>query len=180
MTVFTEAWLAEHQRKIVEYRGAPVESVIARPDKLTFTLPKPTITLNKLLHMHPMVRSKYAKTLSSEVAAAIGWNWLGGHRPWDRVTVTITRRSIQLADTDGATGGTKPLIDTLVKRSERHPWALGVFIDDSPDRMTLIVQQVRVTRRAEVGTDVVVEELAGTVPLKKKRGHRQSGLAEAV
>ena len=159
MTGFSEAWLAEHQRRITEYRGGPVESVIARPDRLTFTLPKPTLTLNKLLHMHPMVRSQYAKALSSEVAAAIGWGWLGGHRPWEHARVTITRRSIQLCDADNLMGGVKGLVDTLLKRSDTHPWGLGVFIDDSPERMVLVVRQEKVARRADMGTDVCVERL---------------------
>lgn len=96
---------------------------------------------------------------ASEVAAAIGWNWLGGHTPWERARVTITRRALQLADADNLTGGVKALVDTMVKRSVTHPWSLGVFTDDSPDRMTLIVRQERVTHRADMGTDVTIERL---------------------
>lgn len=161
MNGFSESWLVEHQRKIAQGRAAPVCATHAppAPGALSFSLPKIMPSANKMLHLHHIKRWEYAKSLSSEVAAAIGWDWLAGHEPWERARVSITRRTLQLLDPDAQGTAAKVLIDTLLKRSTTHPWGLGVLVDDSPDRMALVLRQVRVAHRAEMGTDVSVERM---------------------
>ena len=92
-----------------------------------------------------------------EVKAALGAQRVAV--PMNRARVTIERWSIGTPDMDGLVGGTKDLIDALLPVSKTHPCGLGIIHDDAPAHMDLIVRGVRVSKRSEQCTVVVVEEL---------------------
>lgn len=162
MTAFTESWLADHQRRQAQYRGGPVESVIAAPSSITFRLSEPTPSLNEVNRMrarHWSVYSKHQKRLAETVAAAISPAVLAIHRPYQRARLTIIRHGMRLLDADNLWGGVKGLQDLLLVRSATHPHSFGIVVDDDPAHLVLAVEQVRVLRRADRGTLVTVEEM---------------------
>lgn len=67
----------------------------------------------------------------------------------------VVRKSIKMLDWDNAYGGLKPLLDCLSMPGARNPDGLGWIQDDKPTVLIrLDVQQIQVSRRADVGTEL--------------------------
>lgn len=107
--------------------------------------------------MHWAPRRKYRDQLASDAADLT--RHLPAGKPFEKARVTITRYSTQVPDRDNLYGGVKHLVDCLVVRCDRHPTGLGFIVDDDPDRLTLDVQHVRCSKRAEQRTVVLIENL---------------------
>lgn len=75
--------------------------------------------------------------------------------PLTAAYLLVVRKSIQILDWDNAYGGLKPLLDCLSMPGDRNPDGLGWIEDDKPTVLIrLDVQQVQVTRRVDVGTEL--------------------------
>lgn len=171
MKGFSEAWLRDYlgkqasqpRAKRVTQPASPVPVLVApQPtDVITFTLSRPTITLNEYLRMHWTKRSTYQRDLSD----AIGRRVLAVpcRPPLQRAIVTITRHSLQQPDDDGLHGGFKPLLDCLLVKSDRHPHGLGFIVDDSPQHILCVPVWAACATRKEQRTVVVIEPWSETV-----------------
>lgn len=123
--------------------------------KYHITLKQPTLLLNRWQRMHWSARRRYTTELAWRVRA--GADQGPPATPLARCHVTVERRSVQLPDWDGLYGGLKPLLDCLVERSQRNPHGLGWIVDDAPTCiLSLTAMPVRVSRRVEAGTLVVI------------------------
>lgn len=127
------------------------------PDLITFSLAKPTILLNPWQRMHWATRREYSIALAWEVRAAIGAQM--PRAPFERARLVVRRMSLQEPDTDGLYGGLKPLIDSLIVPSRRHPFGIGVIVDDCASRLTLDARHVQVGKRKLQGTIAEVHRL---------------------
>lgn len=152
MTTFDEAWLMEHQRKMALVNGGALPRL---PDRIEFTLSKPTPLLNVTLRTHWAKRRKQQAKLSAEIASLVP---LRG-APIQVARVTISRFSTRTPDHDGMVGGAKSLIDCLLIRSSTHPNGLGLIFDDSPEHLILFVLGIVVMKRFEQRTEVVIERI---------------------
>lgn len=125
-------------------------------EPITFELADSTILLNKWQRLHWAARRKHVSDLSWLVLDAM--KGMVPPEPWPKCRVTVERRSIRLPDWDGLYGGLKPLLDCLVRRTDRNPHGLGVIEDDNPECIVeLRAIPIRVRKRAEQGTRVVIE-----------------------
>lgn len=129
---------------------------------LTFTLRRNLPTTNELLRIHPLAHGKKKAALAWEIAAQI----IGQIPPvpFARARVTVERRSLGECDEDNLWGGVKWLLDVLqppavIGKTVRHKSGLSVIAEDNPTCLTTEIRPVRVDRRADQGTTVVVEEL---------------------
>jgi hypothetical protein len=78
----------------------------------------------------------------------------GHHLPWEKAHVRLTWRHAGVApDTDNALASCKALIDVL---KATGPRPLGLFIDDSPEHMTVELTTCKVAKRTDEGVDVEV------------------------
>lgn len=144
---------------LVNYALSVAEEIDALgnpPRVISFTLPKPTPLLNKMLRQHWASRRKAMETLAWEIRAAAGPSPV---TPFERAHVRVERRSLGTPDADGLAGGMKGLLDVLQPRSKRHPNGLGFIAGDDPERLVFEPVAVRVGLRAEQGTTVVIREL---------------------
>jgi hypothetical protein len=148
--IFSEAWLRDYQTKRVERVHAP--------DRIEFVLQRAFKPLNELLRMHWSGRTRYAASLSADIALLT--RNLPSGAPMLRARLTITRYGMRLPDKDGLYGGAKPLIDALLVRSEQHPHGLGFIVDDGPEFLDLIVSSELAEKRAAVRTYVLIERLS--------------------
>jgi hypothetical protein len=119
----------------------------------TFRLAKPTLTLNRLLRMRHWQRTKYARDLAIELRASYR---TPPAQPLEKARLFIRRHAVQAPDYDGMVGGCKLLIDCLLVRSDRHPHGLGFIVDDSIDRLRLVVEHVQAPSQAEQCTEVEI------------------------
>lgn len=151
---FSEAWLKEYNQRRAAQSAKP-------PDlsPIRLKLSRPTVTLNELIRMHWRSRRMLASSISSEFARQLPSDNLS-RAPFERALVTITRYSIQEADYDGAVGGAKILVDTLLPFSKRHPHGLGLVRDDSPQHMTQRFVSVVVAHRKEQRTEILIEPIS--------------------
>lgn len=161
MVNFSEAWLADYQRRRTVIGSPAARAGVERaapisPDRYSFSLLRPTELLNVSLRQHWTVRRRLARGYSEQIAKALEGQPLPV-TPWAKARLVIWRRSVRFADSDGCVGGCKALIDTLLPRSKTHPWGLGIMVDDSPGCLDLIVWQRKVSRLRDQGTDVLIE-----------------------
>lgn len=117
---------------------------------IKFVLSAPTLSLNALLRTHWAFR----KTHQRKIAREIAWQTMRV-RLFDPAHVTITRYSVGTLDEDNLVGGCKPLVDVLKPASGKNPHGLGLIGDDTPDRLKLVVRQVK-CRRVEQRTEVEI------------------------
>ena len=99
---------------------------------ITFSIPEASILLNVWQRKHWTQRKKYHEELYWKVRKALRE---AGHTPsvpMQVCRIEADRFSAQLADWDGVMGGLKPLLDCLVKRTDKNPLGLGLIEDDNP------------------------------------------------
>lgn len=100
---------------------------------VTLTIDKASPSLNELQGLHWVrLRARNLEWLNLVCAAKLNAG-LHGMPMFERAKVHIMRQGAKLLDEDNLAGGMKPLIDSLRK--------LGIIVDDSPDRMSLTVEQ---------------------------------------
>lgn len=76
--------------------------------------------------------------------------------PWERAHVRLEWRHHRVGpDRDNALASCKTLIDTLTTKGRRP---LGIVLDDTPERLTVEIDVVRVRSKAEEGVYVTVEQ----------------------
>lgn len=129
--------------------------------EINFTLPEPTILLNKWQRMHWTKRREYHKALCWSVRAALEKEGITRLSPYKRCKIEIDRYSTQLADWDGVMGGLKPLLDTLVVCTKTNPLGLGLIEDDNPNCIIEcpIIRQHKSTRKAASTVVTIIEIL---------------------
>ena len=148
MNGFTEAWLREHQARLLR------DNAFGQ-DIVQFTLEKPVKLLNEVLRMHWTERRRYAKALAAQIAQ----RHKGIILPMQQAAVTVTRYSVREPDHDGLIGGCKLLIDCLLMRSDKHPHGMGYIVDDSPKHLTFKAIHVKAETLKAQGTTVRIERL---------------------
>lgn len=151
MTAFDEAWLREHQGRMAKAKRQ-------LPASFGFTLPYILKAPNVMLRMHWAKRSKYVKELSAAVDR-LTTDLPIGAPPLETALVTVTRYCLTELDTDAIAASCKSLLDVLQPRSERHPHGLGFIVNDNPLHLSLIARQLKVTKRAEQRTVVLIERV---------------------
>lgn len=129
--------------------------------RISFELAQPTKLLNQVLRMHWSKRMKHQRALAWEIRMAT----MNSRPvvPFQRARVRIERHSLQTPDFDGMVGGFKHLIDCLLPPSSKHPVGLGIIVDDNPDCLRLTAIAMKVARRADQKTVVVIEDINGAV-----------------
>lgn len=110
-------------------------------DTLEFILPFALESLNVRDRKHWSKRSKDKHAMSMEVMAAIGGPRHFPRPPWERVRVTVVRCSSGRLDKDNLWASAKQLLDSLCVASPRHPGGLSIIVDDSDDRLDLVMKQ---------------------------------------
>ena len=151
MNTFDEAWLKAHQAKMAALKPRREPPAVIR-----FTLAKPL----KLLaneRMHWTALNRYGKAIGAEVARLT--RDIGPMEPFERARVFIERVSIREPDRDNLYSSVKPLVDSLLEQSARHPRGLGFVVDDTPAHMMLEVVHVKAQGRASQCTTVTIERL---------------------
>jgi hypothetical protein len=123
---------------------------------IRFELPFLLPTLNLLLRENRWDRAERRNQLAWSVLAAMGRQ--RPQTPLQRAHVRVERHTCQTLDRDNLAGSVKSLWDVLQPMSKRHPAGLGVILNDSPDCLTEDIQTVRVHRRTEQKTVVIIEE----------------------
>lgn len=104
-------------------------------------IPIRTPTLNVWQRMHWAKRSRLGRQVATEIWAALGGKL--PERPMKKCRIRIERVSTQKPDIDGFFGGLKPLLDALQPVSKRHPYGLGIIVDDNAECIqSLDVQHV--------------------------------------
>lgn len=123
---------------------------------IRFSIAETLPSLNKLLRMHWRKRQRIQRQVAWLVLAALRETGaLPRNAPLQRVDIRIKRYSGQALDPDGATSSAKLLLDALQPPSRRHPYGLGLIVDDSASCISSIhVEHVpkRIAR-----TDVEIE-----------------------
>lgn len=109
--------------------------------ELQFIIPFALPGLNARDRTHWAKRSKLKADLALEVLVALGGPRYFPRPAWDRVRVTVERRSSKRLDADNLVASVKPLLDVLRASSRGNPGSLGIIVDDSPDHLKLIVTQ---------------------------------------
>lgn len=129
------------------------------PDRVAFSIPHLLPLPNATNGKHWAAGHAYRKRLLPMVAAyAHLW---AGCVPMERARITIVRHSTGEPDEDNLRASVKPLIDLLLVLSKTHPHSLGLVVDDTRWRVEQVVASVRVSKRAEQRTEVIVERLPG-------------------
>lgn len=116
-----------------------------------------TPTLNDWQRMHWARRRRIGHAIAWEIKAQSA-QWAHAGRPLTRCHVQIWRESTQEPDHDGLIGGLKPLLDALQPASKRHPYGLGLIVDDSP-KCVLSLTASHVASKA-ARTRIVITEVA--------------------
>lgn len=96
---------------------------------IEFVIPLRTPLLNVWQRMHWAQRRLTGQQIAWAIRAQVG---PGPRVPIERCTVTVERQSTRAPDADGLYGGLKPLLDALQPCSKRHPYGLGLILDDGP------------------------------------------------
>lgn len=121
--------------------GPPCGEIILR-------LPKAVPTVNQWTYKHwsayARIKTSWYKLISLTLQATGYARMLHVEAPYARVT--IIRRGKRRLDPDNLVAGCKPILDILRADRRRGPpgrrvKSLGLFLDDSPDRMELTVLQ---------------------------------------
>lgn len=128
--------------------------------EVTFSLPEPSILLNKWQRMNRWDRKKYHEALCWSVRAALEKEGIQRLSPFKKCKIEIDRYSPGLGDWDGVMGGLKPLFDTLVVCTKTNPLGLGLIEDDNPTVIIdcPVIRQHKSTRKA-ASTVVTITEI---------------------
>lgn len=110
-------------------------------DSLEFILPFALESLNVRDRKNHWQRSKDKNAMSMEIMTALGGPRHFPRPPWERVRVTVVRCSSGRLDKDNLGASVKNLLDCLCLRSPRHPGGLSIIVDDSDDRLDLVMKQ---------------------------------------
>ena len=111
--------------------------------EIAFILPLALPSLNVRDRQHWAERHRQQVTLQQEVMAALGGPAHFPRPPFDRARVTVVRISAGQLDVDNAYASAKSLLDCLKLCGPRNPLGLNIIVDDSPDRLELVVTQQR-------------------------------------
>ena len=149
----------------------------ARLRELAFTLPLLLPSLNVSLRQHWGERERFQKSLNLEVLAAIGGPRYLPRPPFERARITVVRVSTGQLDPDNLAGSFKALGDVLKAQSGRNPLGLGIIVEDTPNRIELVVTQTRAVA-GNPQTLVRIEELPGEVirPIIGKSGKPKAAM----
>ncbi|WP_160153325.1 hypothetical protein [Microbulbifer sp. ALW1] len=128
---------------------------------IEFTLPQASPLLNQIRGMAPKAYMAMRRDLANVVYGALVQS--GQRRPampFSRVHIEIVRgNSGSLPDWDGLYGGLKPLLDTFVPPSRRHPHGLGLIEDDNPKCVVSLNARPAKTKRGEQWTQILIAEV---------------------
>ena len=126
---------------------------------IRFTLSKPTPSLNRgsgasgnwraILGVKRKMQRAWAWDIWAQLPSPIPY--------YAKAHVKITRCSAGTLDIDNLYGGVKGLIDVLKPPGKSNPFGLGLIAGDEPDKLTLVVEQVKV-KRAEARTVIEITE----------------------
>ncbi|WP_230880594.1 hypothetical protein [Bombella sp. ESL0385] len=138
---------------------------------ITFTLPRPTPSLNTTLY-----KDKFGASREKERLRNVVWFEVRDKippSPFQFARVEIERWSVGTPDKDNLNGGVKALLDCLTtpvplqvrtpgaKQRIRNKYGLGLIVDDAPEYADVIVRPVKCRRRAEQKTVVTITEIEG-------------------
>ena len=129
------------------------------PRCVEFVLPFLLPSLNVRDRTHWAERHRQQVVLHDEIMVAVGGPRWYPRPPMERVRLTVIRISTGACDADNLAASTKAMTDLFKLRSERNPLGFGWIIDDSPDRLELVVRQQKAAHRANQATVVKIEEL---------------------
>ena len=117
-------------------------------------------TLNVSLRKHWAKRAQANREVAWLLRAAVGRRGLPV-KPLPRARLVIEcRRAGVMPDQDGLVGGCKGLIDCLQPFHEKkRKYGVGFIEGDDPARLDLHVRGVRVAKRTEQGTLIIIEPL---------------------
>lgn len=97
-------------------------------------IPIRTPTLNVWQRMHWAKRGRLGRQVATEIWAALGGKL--PERPLKKCRIRIERVSTQEPDADGLHASSKVLLDALQPPSKRHPYGLGIIVDDNSECVT--------------------------------------------
>jgi hypothetical protein len=122
----------------------------SRTVKITIGVPSPSA--NEWTYKHWRAYSRIKKRWLDHLSIAWLPQRLHLSEPLPRVILAVERASIRLLDEDNLVAGLKPIIDGLR--------ALGIIVDDTPDRFTLgMMVQHKVPHKVEQRTILRIAEL---------------------
>ena len=99
-----------------------------RAARIEFEIDEPTPLLNKWQRWHWGQRKKYSERLSKLIRSVVR----PPREPIEECVIVIERHSSGLPDWDGLYGGMKPLLDCMVRKTDKNPHGLGIIEDDNP------------------------------------------------
>lgn len=127
-----------------------------------------TPSLNTAMRRHWQARGASKRNLAGRIKLQLVGRL--PPKPFARARLTIERHSLGSPDADNLWGGTKDLVDCLLDPGQpvmrngklivRHPYGLGIVADDNPSVLERRVVPVRVSRRGDQRTILIIEELA--------------------
>ena len=138
------------------------ESAIPTGRVIRFQLGKPTPSGNRVLRTNRFAAANRKKALAWEIKAQLAGQIPAV--PFQRARITVERHSIGELDEDNSWSGLKWLLDVLqppksLGKAIRHKFGLSLIADDGPAYLTTKICPVRVGRRTEQKTTVIIEEL---------------------
>lgn len=95
---------------------------------IDITIPLRTPTLNEWQRMHWGKRRRVGQAMAWALLAALGQD--RPQHPLQRCSVHVERTSTREPDPDSLIAGLKPLLDALQPASKRHPYGIGLIVDD--------------------------------------------------
>jgi len=114
----------------------------------TFTIPRITPSLNKMLRTHWAELRKLKHTWGGEVQAATFDHDIPPAKTLEFRRMKIVSYRTSLLDPDNLYGGVKILVDRLVEQ--------GFLYDDRQSCLDLEVSQVKVKKRSEQRTEITI------------------------
>ena len=152
---WSEKQLSQYQNRQAKYPAkkqarkqtkAAVTAPLERSDALVFVeLPWLVPMSNEWSRMHFAARKRAMVQIAQ--AVFVGMPKDRSVFPLDKARVRITRHSSVQPDPD-ALNFVKPALDALQVASKRHPYGIGVIVDDSADHLFYEVRWVRAQRSA--------------------------------
>ena len=84
--------------------------------------------------MHWTKKMRYRNELALLIAAKIPWKDRP-KVPWAHWSILIERESTKEPDPIAILAGAKPILDILQPKSRRHPYGLGIVLNDDSDSL---------------------------------------------
>lgn len=106
---------------------------------VSFTIPFLTTLPNKWQRMHWRAKSRQLRELAQIIALLVPQ---AVQKPQTNVRVSIVRYSSVEPDPD-AKQFVKPILDVMQPPSKRHPYGIGLIVDDSSEHIDLDVRWER-------------------------------------